>query len=416
MRQALQRAIKGIYCEDRKQIDSLWRGMPVTRVYFVRHAEAEGNLYRICEGQYNGLLTAYGRAQLPYVTSYFKGIQLDAVYTSDLHRAYETAKAVAAASGLPVIPRRDLREIDFGAYEGVPWGDINRQWPEAQDRFYHDLRQFQAPGGESAHDVVQRLTKAVREIAARHPNGTVAIVGHSAAFGAFFPAVTYGFDSLRELQYMHNAAVTLMETDGTVFTTLQADVTSHLSALEQDGIRYARRPKLQFAYRFADLRRDEAFLRACGEGAWRAVYGNLHLFSGDRFFANVRGIIQAGRNNAFIPLADGKPAGLLLLDSRQQDEPATGHVALVYLLPEYRGVGLGAQLIGRAVIEYRARGMKTLRLNVATVNKTAQRFYERLDFFREPSLHQVLSRQIVMKFDLRLPQAPESPQEEPSCN
>ena len=76
-------------------------------------------------------------------------------------------------------------------------------------------------------------------------------------------------------------------------------------------------------------------------------------------------------------MADGNPAGLLLLDSRQQDEPATGHIALVYLLPEYRGMGLGAQLIGRSVIEYRARGMKALRLNVAAVNKPARRFYER---------------------------------------
>ena len=96
----------------------------MTRIYFVRHAEAEGNLYRICEGQYDGLLTVFGRAQLPCVTDYFRDIRLDAVYSSDLYRARETAAAVAAASGLPVTLRRGLRELNFGAYEGLSWGDI----------------------------------------------------------------------------------------------------------------------------------------------------------------------------------------------------------------------------------------------------------------------------------------------------
>ena len=134
------------------------------------------------------------------------------------------------------------------------------------------------------------------------------------------------------------------------------------------------------------------------------MYGNLQLFSGDRFYANARGMMEADRRNAFVPLADGKPAGLLLLDSRQDDEPDTGHIALVYLLPAYRGMGLGAQLIGRAVIEYRARGRKTLRLNVASVNKTAQRFYERMGFRRETPLHKIISRQYVMKLPIAIPQ------------
>ena len=383
----------------------------MTRVYFVRHAEAEGNLYRICEGQYNGLLTKYGRAQLPYITSYFNGVHLDAVYTSDLYRAQQTAKAVAAASGLPVILRRALREIDFGNFEGMPWGDIYMRYPKISAQFYEDFHLFQAPEGESAYEAADRLSQEVMRLVGQHPDEAIAVVGHSGAFGALLPALFGGFDTLRAPLYMNNAAVTLVETDGVTFTPVRHNDVSHLQALT--FVHPSTRPKFQFSYRLADVHRDEAFLRDCGEGAWRAVYGNLHLFSSDRFFANVRGIIQADRQNAFIPLADGKPAGLLLLDSRQQDEPATGHVALVYLLPEYRGMGLGAQLIGRAVIEYRTRGMKTLRLNVATVNKTAQRFYERLDFYREPSLHQVLSRQIVMKLDLRIPQLP---QEEKTCN
>ena len=373
----------------------------MTRIYFVRHAEAEGILYRICEGQYNGLLTGYGRTQLSCVTAYFQNISLDAVYTSDLYRAYETAKAVAAASGLPVVPCRNLREIDFGEYEGVPWGDISLRWPENQLIFSQDFRQFRAPGGESSCELARRITGAVKELAAKHPKGSIAIVGHSAAFGTFFPTVTDGFDKLHTLQYMHNAAVTVMETDGEAFRMITYDDVSHLRALPPPHL--TTHPKFQFSYAYADVERDEAFIRSCGAGAWRAVYGNLQLFSSDQFYANARGIIEADPHNAFIPMADGNPAGLLLLDSRQQDEPATGHIALVYLLPEYRGMGLGAQLIGRSVIEYRARGMKALRLNVAAVNKPARRFYERLGFHREALLRKIVSRQYVMKFSMDVP-------------
>lgn len=374
----------------------------MTRIYFVRHAEAEGNLYRICEGQYNGLLTVHGKAQLPCVSSYFESIHLDAIYASDLYRAFQTAKAVAAPSGLPVLPRPALREIHFGQFEGVPWGDIYAAHPGVRRQIAEEFGAFAAPGGESVREAVDRLEQEVLQLAARHPGGSIAIVGHSGAFGALLPTLLQGFESLHAPQYIKNAAVTVVDTNGQNFTLVRHNDCTHLQGLTEPHP--DTHPKIQFSYRCPDARADEAFLRACGEDAWRAVYGNLQLFSSDRFYANARGMMEADRRNAFVPLADGKPAGLLLLDSRQNDEPDTGHIALVYLLPAYRGMGLGAQLIGRAVIEYRARGRKTLRLNVASVNKTAQRFYERMGFRRETPLHKIISRQYVMKLPIAIPQ------------
>ena len=233
-------------------------------------------------------------------------------------------------------------------------------------QFYEDFRAFRAPEGESAREAVDRLMTEVLRLVGQHPTGpspssvTAACSAH--CFRAFG-----GFDTLRAPLYMNNAAVTVVDTDGVTFASVRHNDVSHLAGLAL--ARPGTRPKFQFSYRLADARRDEAFIRACGEGS---VAGGIRqpaaLFKRP-VFENARGILEADRRNAFLPLADGRPAGLLLLDSRQDDEAATGHIALVYLLPEYRGMGLGAQLIGRAVIEYRARGMKTLRLNVATVNK-----------------------------------------------
>ena len=66
-----------------------------TTVYIIRHAEAEGNVYRRCHGQYNALLTTRAYKQLPYLAKRFENVSLAAVYSSDLFRARVTAQAVA---------------------------------------------------------------------------------------------------------------------------------------------------------------------------------------------------------------------------------------------------------------------------------------------------------------------------------
>ena len=67
----------------------------MTKIYLVRHAEAEGNLYRIAHGHYNGLITDWrGPKQIRALAQRFEGIRVDAVYSSDLYRRQTTAQAV----------------------------------------------------------------------------------------------------------------------------------------------------------------------------------------------------------------------------------------------------------------------------------------------------------------------------------
>ena len=68
----------------------------MTRIYLVRHAEAEGNLYRIAHGHYNGLITARGYKQIAALQQRFEHIHIDAVYSSDLFRTRTTATAVSS--------------------------------------------------------------------------------------------------------------------------------------------------------------------------------------------------------------------------------------------------------------------------------------------------------------------------------
>ena len=88
----------------------------MTRVYIVRHAEAEGNLYRRVHGWYDSLITDNGRRQIAALANRFQDIHVDAVYSSNLYRTMTTAGAVYKPKGLTLHTRPDLREISAEVY------------------------------------------------------------------------------------------------------------------------------------------------------------------------------------------------------------------------------------------------------------------------------------------------------------
>ena len=94
----------------------------MTRIYLVRHAEAEGNLYRIAQGQDNSILTDRGWRQVAALERRFADIPIDAVYSSDLYRTCATASAIFRPKNLPLRKHRGLREICVGIWEQRTWG------------------------------------------------------------------------------------------------------------------------------------------------------------------------------------------------------------------------------------------------------------------------------------------------------
>ena len=89
----------------------------MTTIYLIRHAEAEGNLYRRIHGQYNALVTDNGYSQIAALKERFRDIHVDAVYSSDLFRTMTTAGAIYKPKGLTLHTDPDLREISMGEWE-----------------------------------------------------------------------------------------------------------------------------------------------------------------------------------------------------------------------------------------------------------------------------------------------------------
>jgi alpha-ribazole phosphatase len=106
---------------------------------------------------------------------------LAAVYTSPLERALATAEAIAAAQRLQPTVVDDLRELDFGEADGVPFEALP---PELQRGLLEHPTEVRFPGGESYADLSARMATACDDIVARHPGAEVAVVSHAGAIRA----------------------------------------------------------------------------------------------------------------------------------------------------------------------------------------------------------------------------------------
>ena len=152
-----------------------------TKIFLIRHAEAEGNLFRVAHGQYDSTITPRGYQQLAYLRERFANEQIDAVYGSDLTRTWATASAVYVPKGLAFQPLPLLREIRLGVWEQKTWGEILRMDRQMYIDFNKRPDLWCVEGAETFGQVRERMLSGIRQIAAAHPGGTVAATSHGAA-------------------------------------------------------------------------------------------------------------------------------------------------------------------------------------------------------------------------------------------
>ena len=108
----------------------------MTTIYLIRHAEAEGNVFRRIHGQYDSCVTPNGRRQIAALAQRFAGIPVDAVYTSDLKRTCLTATAIYRQKGLPLHRDARFREVGLGPWEDTPFGELERRYPAQLHAFF----------------------------------------------------------------------------------------------------------------------------------------------------------------------------------------------------------------------------------------------------------------------------------------
>lgn len=157
-----------------------------TELWLVRHGQTDWNLEGRYQGQSDVPLNQTGRRQACLLCERLAGTSFDAIYSSDLQRAAETARAAAQCLGLQVTLDPRLREINQGEWEGRLIADIRRRYADEFAFRKVDPLTARAPGGESVMEVAARLAAAADDIAAAHPGQRVLVVSHGLALATLF--------------------------------------------------------------------------------------------------------------------------------------------------------------------------------------------------------------------------------------
>ena len=140
----------------------------IDQLFLVRHGQTVKNLAGIAQGWSDSELSDEGREQVRRLAQRLANAGATALYSSTLGRALSTAEAIREVTGLEIIPLDDLREMNYGGWEGRSFLDVRRQ-DEAIYRQWIADENCPCPEGESHADVRRRLERAFASIDSERP-------------------------------------------------------------------------------------------------------------------------------------------------------------------------------------------------------------------------------------------------------
>lgn len=190
--------------------------MQATRILAIRHGETLWNVDTRIQGHLNIDLNETGRWQAERVGHALAQEPIQAIYSSDLRRAFETAQAIATAPArlmahtptpLQVTPHLLLRERHFGHLQGKTWAEIETQHPE-ECRLWRGRDPHWAPkGGESLTALRERIRQCVDSLASQHMGAQIVLVAHGGVMDALYRLATNQSVEAPRTWHLGNAAI-----------------------------------------------------------------------------------------------------------------------------------------------------------------------------------------------------------------
>lgn len=325
----------------------------MTTVYLIRHAEAEGNVFRRLHGQYNSNITPNGLRQIAALAERFRDVQIDAVYASDLNRTRVTSAAIYVPKKLPLHTDPRFREIKCGVWEDTPFGQFDRLDHQSSYDFSHHPHRWHAAGSERFADYTGRFLRALDEVVRENEGKTVAIFSHGMVLRGVLQSLFFP-ENEAAVPHGENTAVSRLRWENGAYTLDYLNDASHLpyeisTVGKQRWWRSDETKDFNLWYRPAEDA-DAAFLAALGF------------------------VPQAGQHVELGMLGE-EPIGVVA--TSYCDNEAT--LDFIGVTEAQRGKGFAPQLLGEAICPLRTRG--AARLTAApTAHPGALRLLERYGF------------------------------------
>jgi len=158
----------------------------MVEITLVRHGQTDWNVARRFQGQTDINLNQTGIEQAKELALILSEDQFDAIYSSDLSRASQTAEIISRKLGLPFTKDARLREICKGVFEGMVYDEVKAKYPLELQRDHDDPVNSRTPGAETVAEVAARMSAAADEIASRHLGGRILLVSHGLAVSTLY--------------------------------------------------------------------------------------------------------------------------------------------------------------------------------------------------------------------------------------
>jgi alpha-ribazole phosphatase/probable phosphoglycerate mutase len=165
--------------------------MPIaTHLLLIRHAHtsSNGGSTALLSGRTDLPLSARGWGEVTLLARRVRGTHFNAIYSSPLRRARDTASAFEALGPVQLCP--ELQEIDCGVLDGLPLADVKRRFPRYwAANLRQDDERFRWPGGESYREFRARSIGVIRRLAQAHSGQTIAVVTHAGVISQIIGAL-----------------------------------------------------------------------------------------------------------------------------------------------------------------------------------------------------------------------------------
>lgn len=184
-------------------------GIFMTKFLLVRHGQSLANLQERFAGHYDAPLTEHGQAQARAVGKYVaEHYDVDAIYSSDLSRAYDTARPASLLLGIDIIPEKGLREIFEGKWSGERFVDIKENFSEDFNHWRTDIGTARCTGGESTEELLFRVRATLTRIAEENDGKTVLIATHATPIRVMQTFVETGdLRAMQKIPWVTNASI-----------------------------------------------------------------------------------------------------------------------------------------------------------------------------------------------------------------
>jgi probable phosphoglycerate mutase len=205
--------------------------MATTRIILVRHGETDWNAAGRIQGQSDTPLNAVGKIQAQRVAQRLSRERVQALYSSDLARALETATIIGQTLGLPVIASPQWRERRYGAWEGLTSAEIQARYPAQFAEWRARAPGFAPPQGESRTELLTRALNALQSIVHRHTGEVVVVVTHGGLCYVLLTHILGSVDGDRREFTFGNASLHILEFANHAWTVVSMNETAHLEAV-----------------------------------------------------------------------------------------------------------------------------------------------------------------------------------------